>query len=431
MEGPTAHGMRVEAIDPASTPAHAGSSWVATVARAHEATVTASTTAVVELVRPVVRESWQRCSAVGVDPGLASAPAALSGTSLEEARAAHPLSASLGLIRSLLTDVAEASGCVVAVGDADGRLLWVEGDKSLAGKAENMGFAPGADWSEHTVGTNAPGTALALDALVQIHATEHFLGAVQPWSCTAMPVHDPRTGTMLGVVDLTGTEAAVGPQALGLVRATVAAVQSSLTERISAPTADTAWALNVLGRDCAEFRIGARTHRLSMRHSELMLLLALHPEGLSADAIAVMLHDDDVPAVTIRAELARLRRLLGSDVLLSRPYRLAQLVQVDAVAIRDVLDRGDIATALRSFAGIPMPRSESPAVAELREQVRWHVRRSAMASGDISALTAYTRSDEGRNDVEALALLLRALPPDSPQRPGVTTQLHLAEQACR
>ena len=401
------------------------------IARAHEATVTATVTTLIDMVRPVVRDSWQRCSDVGVDPGLASAPEALSGASLEEARGGHPLSASLGLIRSLLTDVAEASGCVVAVGDADGRLLWVEGDRELASKAESMGFAPGADWSEHTVGTNAPGTALALDALVQIHATEHFLGAAQPWSCTAMPVHDPHTGTMLGVVDLTGTEAAVGPQALGLVRATVAAVQSTLPERIGAPVTSTAWRLEVLGRDCAEFRIGGRTHRLSMRHSELMLLLALHPEGLSADAIAVLLHDDDVPAVTIRAELARLRRLLGADVLLSRPYRLSQPVRVDAVEIRDVLDRGDIAAALRSFTGIPMPRSESPAVAELREQVRWHVRRSAMASGNVEALTAYIRSDEGRDDVEALGLLLRALPPDSPQRPGVVTQLHLAEQACR
>ena len=45
---------------------------------------------------------------------------------------------------------------------------------------------PGADWSERGAGTNAPGTALALDAELQIHGSEHFSRMVQPWSCTAV-----------------------------------------------------------------------------------------------------------------------------------------------------------------------------------------------------------------------------------------------------
>lgn len=400
----------------------------AVISRAHE-TFLDKTSQALANVRPIVRDSWQRCADSGVDPERPAAPAALEGSMLVDARDSHPLAGCKDLIDSLLTDVARETGAVVAVGDALGRLLWVEGDAKLSRKAESMGFAPGADWSELSVGTNAPGTALAVDAPVQIFATEHFMGAVQPWSCTAMPVHDPHSGAVLGVVDLTGDAQAAGPQALGLVRATVVAVEATLRAQAPAVTgaAQAHWRLEVMGKDCAEFQAGAHRWKLSLRHSELMLLLAMHPEGLSADAIAVLLHDDDVPSVTVRAELARLRRIVGPHVLLSRPYRLAEPVTVDALETRAALDRGEVSQVVSRFHGLPIPRSESPAVADLREEMRWHVRRAAMASRDATVLLAYTRSAEGRDDIEALRSLLSMLAPDSPLRPGVGAQLRVAE----
>ena len=37
-------------------------------------------------------------------------------------------------------------------------------------------------------------------------ATEHFIEVVQAWTCAAAPVHDPETGELLGVIDLTGLQ---------------------------------------------------------------------------------------------------------------------------------------------------------------------------------------------------------------------------------
>ena len=73
-----------------------------------------------------------------------------------------------------------------------------------------------------------PGTALALDAELQIHGSEHFSRMVQPWSCTAVPVPRPdhRRPARRSRPDrrITGGH----PQALALVRATVVAVESHL-----------------------------------------------------------------------------------------------------------------------------------------------------------------------------------------------------------
>src|SRR3954465_13874574 len=99
-----------------------------------------------------------------------------------------------------------------------------------------MNFVPGGGWSERGAGTNAPGTALALDAELQIRGTEHFSRIVQPWSCTAVPVHDPAPGTLLGAIALTGGTQVASPQTLALVRATAVAVENHLALlRISQP----------------------------------------------------------------------------------------------------------------------------------------------------------------------------------------------------
>ena len=71
-------------------------------------------------------------------------------------------------------------------------------------RADALGFTEGARWTEGAVGTNAIGTALAEDAPVQIFSAEHFVRSHHGWTCTACPVHDPRSGELLGVVDVSG-----------------------------------------------------------------------------------------------------------------------------------------------------------------------------------------------------------------------------------
>ncbi len=189
-------------------------------------------------LRRVVAESWRRSLATGVDPYLGGAQPAVT-VALDRMRASHPLAPTLPVIRRLLVDDATDAGVVVAVTAADGTLLWVEGDRKACRKAERMNFVPGADWSERGAGTNAPGTALALDAELQIRGTEHFSRIVQPWSCTAVPVHDPTTGALIGAIDLTGGTQVASPQTLALVRATAVAVENHLALlQLSQPAAE-------------------------------------------------------------------------------------------------------------------------------------------------------------------------------------------------
>ena len=100
-------------------------------------------------------------------------------------------------------------------------LLRVGGDARVRMRAaDTMNFAEGALWSEGGAGTNAIGTALAAEHAVQVFAAEHFTEPVQRWTCAAAPVHDPDTGAVIGVIDLTGDMASVHPHSLAVAIAT-------------------------------------------------------------------------------------------------------------------------------------------------------------------------------------------------------------------
>ncbi len=290
-------------------------------------------------VRSLVADSWARSLAAGVDVDEPSAPLVRDTPALREYREAHPLSQVFPLLYDVLGRAAEECDSVMAVGDAHGQLLWVCGSSLALTRAENIRFVEGARWDEASVGTNAPGTALRLDVPVQIRAGEHFARPVQPWSCAAAPIHDPTSRAIIGIVDVTGGDEIGTPQTLAMVRAAARMAEAELG-RIAATRL---WLpgegaeVVALGRPDCEVHACGGSIRLSRRHSEILVLLADHPDGLTGDELAIELYCDDVSTSTMRAELTRLRHLLGPDVLDSRPYRLRN-VRCDWIEVTAALD---------------------------------------------------------------------------------------------
>lgn len=396
-----------------------------------------STGSIAPTLRRLVTESWQRSVGSGIDPEHSLAPVRLDDDTLDELRAAHPLEAAMPVIRRLLVDDAVDAGLLVAVSDAAGQLLWVEGDRELRARAEHMNFVPGADWSEHSAGTNAPGTALALGAPVQIVGAEHLLRPVTPWSCSAAPIREPDTGAVLGVIDVTGGDEAAGPTALALVRATVAAVEAELRlSRLIGPTAQRSAGtagqprLETLGRRNARLSQGDTSADLSLRHSEIVLLLSHAPDGLSSAELAVELSDDDQSMVTVRAELSRLRAQLAPLMLQSRPYRLAPLTS-DVAAVGADLDAGLLRRAVARYLGPVLPTSSAPGVVRLRDDLHRRLRGRLLAGTDPDALLAFADTPFGRDDLQLWQRVLTVLAPSSPRRPEVVQHLRALDLALR
>jgi hypothetical protein len=402
-----------DGVDPAAR--------VSEVRRAHDAFVATGT--MPGEVLTVVAASWRRSARAHVAPD-ATAPIGLCDADLDAYRTRHPLAAVMPVVRELVGDIARDSGHLLAVCDADGRLLWVEGHPAARRRADRMNFVAGAQWAEADAGTNAPGTAVAVDHAVQIFATEHFCDAVQRWTCAAAPVHDPRTGRLLGAIDITGGNSLAHPHSLAFVQAVARAAEAHLALLGPDEPAGPALRLTALGRDEALLVGGGHRLRLSPRHSEILVLLAHHPEGLSGDELILGLYDDEFSApVTLRAELSRLRRLLGSDLLDSRPYRLLRPVDADFLAVTRHLDAGATTAALAAYAGPLLPASRAPGVIRLRRQQEAELRAALTASQDPDLLAAWTHTPWGADDRIAWQALTGALPAGSPRRIAALARL--------
>ncbi len=183
------------------------------------------------LLRSVVTSSWQRSLHAGVDPEHGEVPSDASGDAPLDRWAVHPLNPFVEVVEQMLGSFAYDAGHIVVIADHDGCLLWSMGHPKVLAASESIGFTPGHVWTEQAVGTNGIGTALAVDHPVQIFASEHFKRPVHAWVCAGAPVHDPATGRVLGVIDVSSGIRAAHPYSLAMVSATAKMVETLLANQ--------------------------------------------------------------------------------------------------------------------------------------------------------------------------------------------------------
>lgn len=386
--------------------------------------------------REVIGDSWRRLRTLGIDPEQKSvSPSLVDVSDLELIRRDSGLFDVLDDVARGLESVVEDGSNILVVADRHGRVLWRSGSASVLDRADGLGFVEGASWAEDSVGTNAIGTALVSRRAVQIFSAEHYVRSHHPWTCAGAPIKDPRTGQVIGAVDVSGPARSVHPTTLALVDAIARLAESQLREqhrlsldrlrsvaapmlaRLQAPAlavdAD-GWVAAVesvalrnrvllpeglasgrlwmpslgvcdveplpggwlvrprgAGEDgsvtetagvttiCLDVRspqqvririrseVGVWTHEPTPRHAEILYLLAVNREGRSAAELAADLFGDGGRAITVRAEMSRLRKQL-SGVVMTQPYRF------DASARVEILLPEDISRLL--------PHSSAPAV---------------------------------------------------------------------
>ena len=387
-------------------------------------------------MRTQVAESWRRSAAAGVEPDTVGAPITLPNDTLRDYREAHPLAQVFPVLDDVLGQAARDCDAIMAVSDATGQLLWVCGHPTVLRRAESIGFVEGANWDERIAGTSAPGMALNLDQPVSVSRSEHFRRSVQRWSCAATPIHDPTSGALLGVLDITGGDDIVVPQTMAMVRAAARMAEAELARHLlthkglpaQRRTSGLLIALEALGRHESLLTIDdGRAHRstlrLTPRHSEILLLLASAPRGLSGDELAVLLYCEDNSASTLRAELNRLRSLLGDNLLASRPYRLVAEVTADWLAVEAHLASGDVVAAAQAYRGPLLPRSVAPGVVRLRTDVELSLRQAVLEHGVPDLMSSWTRSSWGADDYEMWLAQRAALSTTSPLLPLISGQI--------
>ncbi|MGH3516764.1 MAG: GAF domain-containing protein [Haloechinothrix sp.] len=445
--------------------------------------------------RSVISQSWDRSLAAQVDPDSKLPPLVYESGELDEVRQAHPLAAVLPMLRQTLVSIADDAEHIMIVTDAEGHILWREGEAGVCRVADKVLLTEGVRWSEDVIGTNAMGTVLATGEPVQIYSAEHLVRTYHGWTCAAAPVRDPEDGTLLGAIDVSGPLRTVHPAMLALVSATASLAEGQLRARLAVrdeqirrthmphlealrgepgallsasgrvlaaescgqlpatvdvrrPSGAVALpdgrlgtleplpdgfllrldgmvqhaprrprlTLNFLGDGAPVATVDGREVPITLRHAELLTLLALHPAGMSAERLALQLYGEVGNPVTVRSEIHRLRGQLGPEIVRTKPYRLAADIDADFLHARSALRGGDVVELLAAFGGPLLPDSEAPTVREERESLIVAVRHLALRSADPHALWAFWETSCGVDDLEVVDALCRALPAADPRR---------------
>ena len=361
-------------------------------------------------VRPEILSSWARSeAAISID--VPEAPLADEGETAAIWRDS-PLQIAVESVEAELRRTAEDGDLVLAVTDAQTRILWTYGGRVMRRKAETVNFVPGGRWDDQSVGTNALDLATRMAEPAMVFSAEHYASIVHNWVCWAAPVHDPTTGLQLGVIDLSTTWDRTHPIGLATARVMARLIESAMPRSAYHPSAlggddtdDPGLVMTLLGT--AEVRLDGQRLLLNRRQTEVLALLALHPEGLSLEQLHAMLYGDQaVTFSTLKAEVSHLRSALGGQ-LGSRPYRLLMPVATDVDHVLSLLRAGHVSAAVEAYGGDLLPGTNSPALTELADYVAVAVREALLADPQPDAVLRY--ADLAPYDVEVVEHCLAAL----------------------
>jgi sigma-54 dependent transcriptional regulator, acetoin dehydrogenase operon transcriptional activator AcoR len=140
----------------------------------------------------------------------------------------------------VIQDVSEeltGTGAALVLTDAQSHILVREApDRSLRTWLDGILLAPGFRYGEEHAGTNAIGTALALQLPFVVEGGEHFAEVLGTMTCAAVPITDPRTGDLLGAVDLSCRVEDTSPLMLPFARRVAREIGQRLLEDTSEAT---------------------------------------------------------------------------------------------------------------------------------------------------------------------------------------------------
>jgi tetratricopeptide (TPR) repeat protein len=174
--------------------------------------------------------------------------------------------------------------------------------------------------------------------------------------------------------------------------------------------------LHFLGAERIVYR--GRPIELGLRQCECLVVMASRPQGVTAERLGMEVYGEASVHSTLKAIVSRLRQVVPIE---NRPYRVGVSMWSDFVELERLLAAGRVREAMSLYRGPLLPRSDAPAVVELRDHLDESIRRAVLRAGDVEALLQLAKLSE--SDLELFEVALERLSPNDPRFPIVRARL--------
>ncbi|MDB6048867.1 MAG: sigma-54 dependent transcriptional regulator [Pseudomonas sp.] len=177
----------------------------------------------------IIKESWTRCRAFGLDHHSRPSFGQLPNTEISQLVERHHtlVQTTHQEVLPYYENILSNSNCLIMLADNRGLLLKSWGKQRFAESPQTEGFMAGASWVESATGTNAIGTALACEQAVHIEHDEHFLKANRFMTGSAAPIFDA-SRRVIAVLDVSSDSFLPPSHTLGMVKMMSQTVENRL-----------------------------------------------------------------------------------------------------------------------------------------------------------------------------------------------------------
>ncbi|MEW2050698.1 SpoIIE family protein phosphatase [Streptomyces sp. NPDC005476] len=180
-------------------------------------------------VRTSILDSWRRCRTLGLSPNQSDLPFR------EDFEPDGRIVCAAVPVLDRLQAMFAGSAMNISVADASGTVLLRRfGEASLARALPAIQSVPGFVFVEQVAGTNGIGLALAERQPIRVYGAEHFAERSQGSACRALPVRDPLSGRVEGVLCFGYPRSAEDPALDTVIRKAAKTIEERLLEQSSA-----------------------------------------------------------------------------------------------------------------------------------------------------------------------------------------------------
>jgi transcriptional regulator of acetoin/glycerol metabolism len=178
--------------------------------------------------RSWIERSWRRCLAAGLHPDHRVAFDLVPAQALRRVEEAnHALASAARPVLERLTRAIANTRYFAILTDERGTVVDAQGPIDRADPRAQLITRVGVDLSERAVGTSAIGAALGELQPVWLHRGEHFFADTSCYSCAGAPLFGP-DGRCVGMLDLTGIDAAERPELKHLAAQAARSIENAL-----------------------------------------------------------------------------------------------------------------------------------------------------------------------------------------------------------
>ena len=184
-------------------------------------------------LRPEIRDSWERCRKMGIDPNDGSSPTVLSESNFAVllSKKKDLLTIAIPFMKRLYEVICN-SGFIVVLTDEHGFILEIistpDLEESVA--ATNLNYNPGVRWLEEDVGTNDIDLVLRLKKPYQTSGAEHYAITHHSVSCIGAPIFNAN-GEITGTLVATGFADATHKHTVAMIVAAVEVISDEIMIR--------------------------------------------------------------------------------------------------------------------------------------------------------------------------------------------------------